>query len=483
MTDNNLPVLNAEVAIDKGLTTADAAKRPIKVIQFGEGNFLRAFVDWTIQQLNDNDLFGGNVAIVQPIAQGRTKELAAQDNLYTVILEGLKNGEQVQSRELIDSIGKSLSAVDDWDEFLALADEPEAKIIISNTTEAGIALDDSDTAETVPPKSYPAKLIHLLKRRFDNGLPGFLIIPCELIADNGDTLKKYLLELAGRFGYGEDFKSWLENDNKFFNTLVDRIVPGYPRDRAEELWNELGYVDNNMVKAEPFLLWVIAGDAEAIDEALPAKKLGIDLVTPESVKPYRERKVFLLNCPHTTLASVARLAGVATVGEAMNDEDVRPFIEKEMHEEIIPVLSLPEDELNRFAEAVLERYANPFVKHALDAIGLNSAAKYVTRCLPVLLNNVKDGHGLPKRLVLALSGLIYTYGGLAEGKVNVTDDPAVVAKFEEAAKSENYAAAILADESVWGQDLTKVDGLVDAVAANLDAIKAEGMRPLIKALA
>ncbi|WP_140556303.1 tagaturonate reductase [Bifidobacterium sp. UTCIF-39] len=483
MTDNNLPVLNAEVAIDKGLTTADAAKRPIKVIQFGEGNFLRAFVDWTIQQLNNNDLFGGNVAVVQPIGFGRAKEIAAQDNLYTVILEGLKNGEQVQSRELIDSIGKSLSAIDDWEEYLALADEPEARIIISNTTEAGIALDDSDTAETVPPKSYPAKLIHLLKRRFDNGLPGFLIIPCELIADNGDTLKKYLLELADKFGYGEDFKAWLENDNKFFNTLVDRIVPGYPKDRAEELWNELGYVDNNMVKAEPFLLWVVSGDAEAIDEALPAKKLGIDLVTPESVKPYRERKVFLLNCPHTTLASVARLAGVATVGEAMNDPDVRPFIEKEMHEEIIPVLSLPEDELNKFAEAVLERYANPFVKHALDAIGLNSAAKYVTRCLPVLLNNVKDGNGLPKRLVLALSGLIYTYGGLAEGAVNISDDPAVVAKFEEAAKSEHYAETILADASVWGQDLTEVEGLAEAVQANLDAIKAEGMRPLIKALA
>ncbi|MBT1167189.1 tagaturonate reductase [Bifidobacterium simiarum] len=483
MAQNDLPVLNEEVALEKGLTTEEARKRPVKIIQFGEGNFLRAFVDWIVQQMNNNGLFNGNVAVVQPIAQGRAKEIEAQDDLYTVILEGLKNGEQVQSREVIDSIAKTLSAVADWDEFLALADDPDTEIIISNTTEAGIALDDADSsADIVPPKSYPAKLVQLLKRRFDKGLPGFLIIPCELIADNGTTLKADLIEQAKRYGYGEDFVEWIGSANKFCNTLVDRIVPGYPRDRAEELWNELGYVDNNMVKAEPFLLWVVSGDTEAIDKALPAKQLGIDLVTPESVVPYRERKVFLLNCPHTTLASVARLAGVATVGEAMNDEDVRPFIEKEMAEEIIPVLSLPEDELKAFAAAVLERYANPFVKHALDSIALNSASKYVTRCLPVLLGNTKEGR-LPKRLVLALSGLLYTYGGFAEGKVAITDNPDTLAKFEAAAKSDDYVATILADASVWGQDLTEVEGLVDAVKANIESIKADGIRPLIKALA
>ena len=483
MAENNLPTRNAEVAWEKGLTTAEAKQRPVKIIQFGEGNFLRAFVDWIIQQLNNNGLFNGNVAVVQPIPAGRAAELNAQDDLYTVILEGLKNGEQVQSREVIDSIATALSAVADWDAYLALADNPDTEIIISNTTEAGIALNDEDTEVTgEAPKSYPAKLVQLLKRRFDKGLPGFLIIPCELIADNGDTLKADLLEQAKRYGYGEEFAAWLVNENKFFNTLVDRIVPGFPRDRAEELWNELGYVDNNMVKAEPFLLWVVSGDAESIDKAIPAKKLGIDLVTPESVKPYRERKVFLLNCPHTTLASVARLAGVATVGEAMNDEDVRPFIEKEMAEEIIPVLSLPEDELKAFAAAVLERYSNPFVKHQLDAIGLNSAAKYVTRCLPVLLNNVKDGK-LPARLVLALSGLLYTYGGYAEGKINITDNPDTLAKFTAAAATDDYVSTILADESVWGQDLTAVEGLVDAVKANIAAIKADGIRSLIKALA
>ncbi|KAB8292665.1 tagaturonate reductase [Bifidobacterium avesanii] len=479
--------LNVNVAIERGLTTADAANRPIKLIQFGEGNFLRAFVDWIVQQLNNNGLFNGNVAIVQPLPFGRVAELEKQNNLYTVILEGLKNGREVQSREVIDSVGKTVDPYQDFDAYLALADDPNTQIIISNTTEAGIALSDEDSADAKPAKSYPGKLAQLLKRRFDKGLPGFLIVPCELIADNGVALKKCLEETAEKFGYGEDFVKWLDEENTFVSTLVDRIVPGFPRDNAEALWDELGYRDDNMVKAEPFLLWAVAGSKEAqakVDELIPAKRLGIDLVTADAVQPYRERKVYLLNGPHTTMAQVARLAGFTTVGEVMNDPTMRSFIEKEMHEDIIPVLTLPEDELNAFADAVCERYSNPFVKHALDSIGLNSVSKFTARLLPLVTANVEAGRGLPKRIVLALSALLATYGGLAEQPVNINDSDDVVARIQDAAADRaTFVTNALGDASLWGSDLNGIEGLTEAVEANVAAIEQDGIQPLIDALA
>ncbi|NMM93052.1 tagaturonate reductase [Bifidobacterium oedipodis] len=481
-----METLNANVAQKLGLTNPKNDERPIKVVQFGEGNFLRAFVDWIIQQLNNAGEFNGNVAIVQPLPFGRVKELNDQDRLYTVILEGLKNGKEVQSREVIDSIGAALNVYEDWEGYLALADNPDLQIVISNTTEAGIATSDEDDVDAQPPKSYPAKLTQLLKRRFDKGLPGLLIIPCELIADNGIALRATLVETAKRFGYGEEFINWLVTDNTFVSTLVDRIVPGFPRDNAEALWNELGYVDNNMVKAEPFALWVVAGDQAAqdkVNELLPAKRLGIDLVTCEQVQPYRERKVYLLNGPHTTMAQVARLAGLNTVGEVMNDDIVRSFIEREMHEEIIPVLTLPEEELNAFADAVLERFKNPFVKHSLDSIGLNSVSKFTARLLPNVKRNVEQGRGVPARIALALAGLYAAYAGVAPTPVNVTDADEVKAKFAGKGAKADDVKAILADTDLWGEDLTAIDALADVVAADVAAIAEGRIKELIAALA
>ena len=479
--------LNVNVAIERGLTTAEAAKRPIKLIQFGEGNFLRAFVDWIVQQLNDNGLFNGNVAIVQPLPQGRVAELDKQNDLYTVILEGLKDGKEVQSRQLIDSVGLTVDPYADFDAYLALADDPNVQIIVSNTTEAGIALSDEDAADARPAKSYPGKLAQLLKRRFDQGLPGFLIVPCELIADNGVALKRCLEQTAEQFGYGEEFIAWLNEENTFVSTLVDRIVPGFPRDNAEALWDELGYRDDNMVKAEPFLLWAVAGSKEAqakVNELLPARRLGIDLVTADAVQPYRERKVYLLNGPHTTMAQVARLAGFTTVGEVMADPTMRSFIEREMHEDIIPVLTLPREELEAFADAVCERYSNPFVRHALDAIGLNSVSKFAARLLPLVSANVKAGRGLPKRIVLALAALLATYGGLASEPVTINDSDDVVSRIAAAAEDRaTFVATVLGDASLWGADLNGIEGLTEAVEADVAAIEQSGIKPLIEALA
>ncbi|MCI1984499.1 MAG: tagaturonate reductase [Bifidobacteriaceae bacterium] len=488
--------LNAAIALEKQLTTQKALSRPIKVIQFGEGNFLRAFVDWTIQQLNNHDLFDGNVAIVQPLPQGRVKDLEAQDRLYTVVLEGLLGGKEIRSRELIDSVGKTVAVYDDWEGFLALADNPEARVIVSNTTEAGIALDDSDTVTSTPPKSYPAKLAHLLKRRYDKHLPGFLIIPCELIANNGVALKHALVQTAKRFGWGDDFVAWLDEENTFVSTLVDRIVPGYPRDDAEALWNEVGYEDDNLVKAEPFYLWVVAGDEAAqrtVQEVLPAQKLGINLVTTDAVQPYRERKVYLLNGPHTTLAQVARLSGFRTVGSAMKDPVMRAFIKNEMQEEIIPVLSLPKEELETFAHQVVERFDNPFIEHSLDSIGLNSASKFAVRLLPLLKANAEQRGVLPPRIVLALASLLYIYGGFSSRaassgeaslpEVAVQDSAEVAAQFAKAAGNESFVHDALAFDSVWGSDLNEIAGLQEAVEADFQEMRSHGIQALVERLA
>ena len=483
---SNVERLQEAVAIHLGLTSPEAARRPIRIIQFGEGNFLRGFVEWIVQQLNDKGVFGGNVAVVQPRENGRVQALEDQEELYTVILEGLKDGQPVRSHELIDSIGKTVNPYQDWEGFLALADDPDTQIIVSNTTEAGIAVNHGDKVTDQPPAGYPAKLAHLLKRRFDRSMPGFLIMPCELIADNGPALHRALINVAERFGWGRDFIDWLDRENTFVSTLVDRIVPGYPREDAQELWEMLGYEDQNMVEAEPFLLWVVAGDQTAqckVDELLPARKVGIDLVTCDAVQPYRERKVYLLNGPHTTMAQVARLAGFKTVGQVMGDKTMRSFITREMEEEIIPVQTLPREGLESFAAAVRERFDNPFVQHSLDSIGLNSVSKFVSRLLPLVTANVNRGSGLPERIVLALSCLLWTYGGKAGDAVNIQDGQKVIDAFREAAGQADFVNRILADSSIWGHDLTRIAGLGEAVRKNLDDLADRGVQPLIDRLA
>lgn len=480
-----MDTLNRKLAIERGLTSEPAHRRPIKVIQFGEGNFLRAFVDWTIQRLNNGGLFNGNVAMIQSLPTGRIKTLQSQDNLYTVVLEGLDKGRTIRSREFIDSVGKTLCVFDQWEEYLSLADDPGTEIIVSNTTEAGIVVEDDDTVDMAPPQGFPAKLTHLLKRRFDAGLPGFLIIPCELIEDNGQVLHRAVDEVAHRFGFGEDFISWIDTENTFVSTLVDRIVPGYPKNEAETLWKELGYQDQMIDKAEPFYLWVIAGDEDArrrIEQLLPAKQLGIDIVTTDDVQPYRARKVYLLNAPHTTLAQVARLCGLKTVGGSMDDPMLRSFVLKEMHEEIMPVLTLPQEELETFADQVIERFSNPFNEHSLDSIGLNSVSKFVARLLPLIQASLSKTGSLPKRIVLALASLLYIYAGFSDENVNVQDSPEAMKSLRALAQHEDYVHEALSETSLWGSDLTQICGLEQLVADDMNGLKDRGIRELVAEL-
>ena len=454
-------------------------KYPTRVIQFGEGNFLRAFVDWQIQQMNKQGLFKGGVAIVQPIAFGRTKELEEQDRLYTTLLEGKLDGKKIQDHEIIEDINQTVRPLEDWQSYLDLAKIPTAQFIFSNTTEAGIAFDENDKYDALPNGTYPAKLTALLYNRFKLNLPGFQIIPCELINHNGNTLKEYVVKYAKLWNLGADFEAWIESDNDFYATLVDRIVPGYPKDRAAQLEEDWGYHDNNMVKAEPFFIFVVEGNKK-LSDLFPAKKAGLNLVVTDDMQPYRNRKVSLLNGPHTTMSPIARLAGIETVGEVMADKDFYKFVNDEMYQEIIPTVALPEAELKDYAEGVKERFENPFVKHELSSIALNSISKFRARLLPTFKRYIAKEGKLPERITLALAAYLKIYAGKAD--FEPSDTPEILAEFKKLVGETDYVGAALADTTLWGEDLTKIADLKAAVIKDLDAFDKEGARAAVQAI-
>ena len=452
-----------------------ASDLPTRAIQFGEGNFLRAFVDWQLQQMNSQGLFNGGVKIVQPLAGGLVATLEEQDNLYTVLLEGKQNGEVVQSHEVITLVNGTINPYTDYEAYLDLADDDDIEFIFSNTTESGIVYSADDLRTDAPHASFPGKLTALLYRRFELGKKGFTLIPCELIEHNGAKLKKTVLATAANWDLGDVFAAWVDTSNTFCSSLVDRIVPGYPKDRAEELCAQFGFEDRLIVKAEPFLLWVIEGP-QSLTETLPLAKAGLNVTVTDDMTPYRERKVFLLNAPHTTMASLARLAGVETVRDVMLDADFGPLVDQVMYEEIIPVLDLSHEELAAYAESVKERFENPFMHHELAAIALNSASKFTSRLLPILLGFHAKNGTFPTRITLALSAILLTYSGDPAVTATPVDSAETIAAFHAAYATDDYVATILADTTLWGTDLTALDGLVDQVTAGLASLRDNGVR-------
>lgn len=454
-------------------------EQPIKIIQFGEGNFMRGFVDWQVQEMNKQQLFKGNVAVVQPIDQGLGDMLKEQDYLYTVILEGLLNKEIINTSEVISVIDTVINPYRDWNNYLALAENDTIEFIVSNTTEAGIQYNPQDQLSDMPQQSYPGKLTALLYKRFELGKKGFTIIPCELIDRNGEKLKEIVLTYAQDWKLGNDFKQWIENENTFCCSLVDRIVPGYPRDSAAALNEKHGYEDQLMVKAEPFMLWVIEGP-QALKETLPLEKAGLNVIVTDDMTPYRQRKVHLLNGPHTTMVPLALLADVETVEDVMKDQDFRYFVDHLFADELIPMLSLPENELADYAEQIKERFLNPFVHHMLTSIALNSVSKYKARLLPVLLDYQQRRSELPPYMTAALAALILSYRG---EKIKPQDDEAVLAIFADAWQTpETAVEVILSKESLWGQDLTTIKELPNQVQHYIEQLETIGSRKLIQKL-
>ena len=484
--------------------TAPKSVMPEKIIQFGEGNFLRAFVDWIVWNMDQKTDFNGSVVVVQPIEKGMVDWLNGQDCLYHVNLQGRLNGEAVNSLTRIDVISRALNPYSQNQAYLALADQPEIRFVISNTTEAGIAFDPACKLSDAPASSYPGKIVQLLYRRYQtfNGDPkkGLIIMPCELIFLNGHHLKECIekyIELW-KYDFGSDyagFKEWFEKYNYVCATLVDRIVPGFPRKEIADIQQKISYKDNLVVQAEIFHLWVIEKPTNMSIEELraefPAEKAGLHVLIAESEKPYHERKVTLLNGPHTVLSPVAYLSGVDIVRDACNHEVIGKYIHKVQFEELMQTLNLPMDELQQFAGDVLERFNNPYVDHQVTSIMLNSFPKFQTRDLPGLKTYLERKGELPKGLVLGLAAIITYYKGgkRADGTDIIPNDAQEIMDLLKnlwaTGDTRKVAEGVLAAKDlIWGEhgDLNAIPGLTDMVTSFLNDIQEKGMLETVKSI-
>lgn len=446
--------------------TVPTTRRPIKILQFGEGNFLRAFCDWMVDVLNEKTDFNGNVQVVQPIGQGMGALINVQDGLYHVVLNGIKGGVKTSDDRLVTCIDSVLNPYEDYNKFLALGENPDLKFIFSNTTEAGIAFNEFDTTHARLPNSFPGKVTALLYHRFQffkgSASSGLTFLPCELIEKNGTNLKAVVERYIDLWKLPTEFRAWLNANVHFCNTLVDRIVPGFPKETIHEIHQRTGYEDNLAVMAEPFHLWVIEAP-QTVRQSLPLEDAGLQVKFVPDLTPYRTRKVRILNGAHTTLVPVAYLKGLRTVRESVDDKEVGNYLLNAIHEEIIPTLDLPKAELTRFADEVMERFQNPFIKHELASIALNSISKYKVRVLPSVLGYISIKKELPKRLLYSLAALIRFYKGEWKGELlPVNDTPEIIEFFKKAWITNDpvYAAkVVLGNVDFWGTDLNSIEGL------------------------
>lgn len=465
---------------------------PERILQFGEGNFLRAFTDWMIDRMNKEAGYNSGVVVIQPLPGGIVHILNEQDGLYTLYLNGIREGEVVSEHSVINCITRGVNPYKDYQAYLSIGNNPELKLVLSNTTEAGIAFNEEDTLDGGCQKSFPGKLTALLYQRYkyfsgakDKGL---VFIPCELIDKNGEMLREKILMFAKHWNLEEGFATWINGANTFCNSLVDRIVPGYPKERIGAVHNQLGYEDSLVVEGEQFHLWVIEGPSW-VKEIFPADRAGLEVLFVDDMTPYRTRKVRILNGAHTTLVPVAYLYGIETVREAVEDGTVGKYLTDAIFNEIIPTLDLPKEELDYFASAVLDRFKNPFIKHYLMSIALNSMSKYETRVLPSVLEYVKRTGKLPEKLVFSLAALIKFYGGEREGeKIDLQDSPEILDMYkslwinydESELHLKEVVTKVLGNEDIWKTDLNKIKGLNERVTYYLTQIDKKGMAKALK---
>lgn len=497
----NKDLLNGDFTFPADLEVPSyAGDLPEKVIQFGEGNFLRAFVDWMFHRMNKVGLLNGRVVVVQPLPDGMVSKLNQQDGLYTLILRGIKEGRAVEEKEIITSVSRGINPYTNWEEYLRCAENPDIEFVISNTTEAGIVYDPGDRPDDRPPASFPGKLTAYLYHRFKHfaGDPhkGMVIIPCELIDRNGDNLKKIVLQLAGEWGLPAEFRLWIEKYIYFLNTLVDRVVPGYPRDEIHEITGHLGYRDQLVDTGELFHLWVIEGPRE-LSERLPFTRAGLNVIWTGDMSPYRMRKVRILNGAHTAAVPAAFLYGLETVGEMVDHQVLGRYTREIIFDEIIPSIDLDEGMLKEFAHSVLERFQNPYIKHYLSSILLNSTSKYKTRVLPSLLGYIDKTGQIPGKLSFSMAALMALYRGNVEGtgmksrreqgEFVMQDDPEALAFFQEVwAACDNTRESVLTvtrkvlgNTSLWGRDLNQINGLTEKIAGYLEEIINNGIKHTI----
>jgi tagaturonate reductase len=471
-------------------------ERPVKVLQFGEGNFLRGFVDYMIDIANEKGEFDGDIVLVKPIEFGTLDRFRAQESQYTVSLRGIVDGEPTIQNRIVTSVTDVVAAHEEYERYSAFAKLDSLRYIVSNTTEAGIVYDENDKLEMCPPMSFPGKLAKFLYERYKhfNGAmdKGLVMLPVELIDDNGIHLKECVLKQADNWNLEEDFKVWLNEACIFCSTLVDRIITGYPKGEDQKLWEEWGYKDELIVTGEPFALWVIECPKDISGE-FPLDKAGLPVIYTDNQKPYKQRKVRILNGAHTSFVLASYLAGNDIVLESMKDETIYNFMYKTIFDEVIPTLTLPKQDLVDFAEAVITRFNNPYVKHALLSISLNSVSKWRARCMPSFLGYIELKKELPKHLTFSLAALMAFYKGTEirdkalighrDGQeYNIMDDMAVLEFFAANSQkpSKEFAQSFLSKVEFFGQDLTEIAGLTDMIAGYLDEIAAKGMRKTLE---
>ena len=477
-----------------GVAHADPAPRPVKVLQIGDGVFLRGFVDWMIDVANEKRTFNGGVAIAKARPGGSLRSFEAQENLYTVLLRGRVDGREAIDRRIVSTVQLALDPFAQWGQFLEIGVSRDLRFVVSNTTEAGIVDVEEPLDPDVCPESFPARVAALLWARWSSlgpDAPGLVFLPCELIEANGATLRRVVLGHARRWGLHAPFVAWVEEKNVFLDTLVDRIVAGFPGGEKETLFREWGYEDPLAVAAEPFHVWVIQGP-KAIAAELSLAEAGLNVIWTDDLKPYRTRKVRMLNGGHTSTVLAAYLAGLDTVEEMTRDPQISAFLDRALFDEIVPQAPPPDSECRAYAATILERFANPFIRHELLSIAMNSVSKWGVRVLPTIEDWVKDGKPAPDGLAFSLAALLWFYRGDRQargvfgrrkrGLYPIRDDARVldimVVAWAGAERGDAPAIArrLLAVTKLWGKDLNTVGDLADKVETAIAAIEAVGVR-------
>jgi len=459
--------------------SVETKTRPIKVLQFGEGNFLRGFADWMIDVLNEKTDFNGDVQVVQPRAHSahKGKLVNEQDGLYHVVTKGIRQGKPVHEIRLITCLREVINAYEDQSKFFLAAENPHLEFIISNTTEAGICFKDESYNTQHVAETFPGKLTQWLYHRYQffNGdsSKGMILLPCELLEKNGSTLQDTITQYIQHWNLPNDFLHWIQKHNTFCNTLVDRIVPGFPQDSISEIEQQTGFDDKLVVMAEPFYVWVIEAD-ESVRKSFPAIAAGLNVKFVTDLVSYRTQKVRILNGAHTVMVPVAYLKGLRTVKDVMQDPAMSAYVESVIKDEIIPSLHLPDEDLEQFARDVKDRFSNPFIRHELASIALNSISKFKVRVLPSLLEYSRRHNHLPEKLVHAFAALICFYKGTWRGEaLPVNDNPESVAFF--AALWISNDAAFVVDEvlsatNLWDYDLSTIPGLSSQLLKEVDSV-------------
>ncbi len=476
-------------------------KRKESILQFGEGNFLRAFVDWQVDIANEKTNFNSNVVIVQPLKTGLSDMINNQNGLYTTITRGIRDDEVVEDYRKITSVSRCINVYDEFDKYMELSKSEDLRFVVSNTTESGISYLENCKLSDSPAASFPAKVTQFLYSRFNyfnKKGHGLIFIPCELIEKNGDNLKKLVIKYSKEWNLEDEFISWINDECTFTNSLVDRIVTGYPRNEADQICQKIGYKDNLLDTAELFHLWVIETDNDitSLQKEFPLNEAGLNVIFTSDMSFYRTRKVRILNGVHTLMVLAAHLYGITTVDEALNDEVVFNFIKEGLYNEIIESMDGDKAMLLDYANDVLTRFKNPFLNHRVLDISLNSTSKFKTRDLPSLISYVEKNKEIPQALSFSIASLIRFYKGAGienrsmkglynEKEYLIKDDESVLAFFESLYKEYDEAInenrkvivnKVLSNIDWWNQDLTKIENLEESVLKHFDNICTKGMK-------